>query len=111
MIYLASPYSHPDPAVEWQRYDAACRATAHFINRGFPVFSPIAHSHVLHVTYGCGGDWQTWRQLDEDLIKASSAVWVLMVDGWRESRGIAAEIAYAESLFIPVTFVEVPDGN
>ena len=109
MIYLASPYSHPDPAVEWQRYDAACKATAHFINRGFPVVSPIAHSHVLHVTYGCGGDWETWQQLDRALIAASDAVWVLKLDGWQESVGIKAEVEFAAGLCIPVTYVEMPD--
>jgi hypothetical protein len=28
MIYLASPYSHPDPLVREQRFRDACRATA-----------------------------------------------------------------------------------
>ena len=28
MIYLASPYSHSDPAVREQRYEAACQAAA-----------------------------------------------------------------------------------
>jgi hypothetical protein len=96
--------------VEWQRYDAACRATAHFIKQGHPVVSPIAHSHVLHVTYGCGGNWETWQSIDKALIAASDAVLVLMLDGWRESGGIEAEVKFACSLGIPVEYVEVPDG-
>jgi len=34
MIYLASPYSHPDPAVRAERYRAACRATAALLLAG-----------------------------------------------------------------------------
>ena len=120
MIYLASPYSHPDPAVEHNRCDMACRAAAHFINRGYPVISPIAHSHVLHVTYGCGGDWATWAEIDRTLIAASDEVWVLTIDGWADSAGIEREVEFAEGMGIPVKcvdyieptkFMEIPDGQ
>lgn len=42
MIYLASPYSHPAPAVRQERYEAACAATATLTREGHPVFSPIS---------------------------------------------------------------------
>lgn len=109
MIYLASPYSHPDPAVEHSRYDQACKAAAHFIKRGYPVISPIAHSHVLHVTYGCGGDWETWAEIDRALVAASDEMWVLKLDGWKDSVGIWKEIDLAEGLGITVKYVEMPD--
>ena len=102
MIYLASPYSHDDPAIQQQRYEAACEATAHLIKQGYPVISPIVHSHVLHAEYGCGGDWDTWSRIDHDIIKASDEVWVLMLDGWRESRGVKAEMDYAHEIGVPV---------
>ncbi|GIW55540.1 MAG: hypothetical protein KatS3mg082_1944 [Nitrospiraceae bacterium] len=34
MIYLASPYSHPDPAVREERFHAACRAAAALLLAG-----------------------------------------------------------------------------
>ncbi len=34
MIYLASPYSHPDVAVREARFHAACRAAAEFMRDG-----------------------------------------------------------------------------
>lgn len=47
MIYLASPYSHADPAVQRHRYKEAQRATAEMMIEGRVVFSPIAHSHPI----------------------------------------------------------------
>ena len=97
LIYLASPYSHPDPTVRNARYHAACVTTAALIQRGYPVFSPIVHSHVLHTEHGLGGSWETWAKIDRALIGASSDVWVLCLDGWRESRGVKAEIEQARA--------------
>jgi len=47
LIYLASPFSHPDPAVREQRFEAACRAAADLIRQGKSIFSPIAHSYGI----------------------------------------------------------------
>ena len=35
MIYLASPYTHPDPGVREARFDAACLATVELVRRIF----------------------------------------------------------------------------
>ena len=45
MIYLASPYSHPDPSVREQRFQNACRIAAELMRSGRIVYSPVAHSH------------------------------------------------------------------
>ena len=60
MIYLASPYSHPDATVREARFQAACRATASLIRAGHEVFSPIAHSHPL-AAFGLPTDWSFWE--------------------------------------------------
>ena len=51
MIYLASPYSHPDPAVMEQRFETACRVAGWLMARGEIVFCPIAMSHSVAVRY------------------------------------------------------------
>jgi hypothetical protein len=40
MTYLATAYSHPDPAVMEQRFDLACRIAGSLMARGEIVFSP-----------------------------------------------------------------------
>jgi hypothetical protein len=109
MIYLASPYSHPDPAVREQRFRAACRAAAKLMRCGQPVFSPIAHSHCI-CTYGLPTDWRFWEPLDRHLLARCDEVVVLMLDGWRESVGVQAEIRIAAECGKPVRYVG-PDGD
>jgi len=113
MIYLASPYSHPDAAVRQQRFESACRAAAELIRRGHVVFSPIAHSHGI-AQHGLPVDWDFWEAQDRRLLAACDELWVLTLDGWRESRGVQAEIAIARAAGKPVRFVseaEVAEGK
>ena len=106
MIYLASPFTHDDPAIRQQRFESACRAAAALICRGKTVFSPIAHSFAI-CRYGVPLDWRFWQQHDQRYLEVCDEVVVLMLDGWRESVGVQAEIAIARKLGKPVTFLSV----
>jgi hypothetical protein len=106
MIYLASPYSHPDPAVVEARFKAACKATAELMRRGKHVFSPIAHSHQVAVIGGLHLGWEFWQQIDFEWIRMCAAVYVLTLDGWEDSKGVTAEIVYAKSVQIPVWYLD-----
>jgi hypothetical protein len=105
MIYLGSPYSHPDPAVRQKRFEAACRAAAELIRRGTTVFSPIVYSHMV-CRYGVPLDWRFWERHDRQFIEVCDEVVVLMFPGWQESVGVKAEIEIARALGKPVTFME-----
>ena len=104
MIYLASPYTHPDRDVRQERFEAACRAAAALIRRGHVVFSPIAHSHCIN-QHGLPVEWSYWERQDRRLLAACEELWVLQLDGWEHSRGVLAEIAIARALGKPVRFV------
>ncbi len=97
MIYLASPYSHPDPAVREQRFHAACRAAVSLLLAGQPVFSPIAHSHPL-VDHGLPGDWSFWQRYDREMLARCDEVVVLALDGWETRVGVREEIGLAREL-------------
>lgn len=98
-IYLASPYSHPDPAVRDMRYmrvrDIAARL---ILERDQPVYSPIAHCHDMCAAAKAPFTYEAWREQDEAMIRPAEEVWVAMLPGWRESAGIKAEVAYWRSL-------------
>ena len=96
MIYLASPYSHPDPQVREARFNVACRATAELVLAGRAVFSPVVHGHPL-VRFGLPTDWAYWRRFDTEHLKRCDEVLVLQIDGWRESVGVRAEIELARA--------------
>lgn len=114
MIYLATPYNHPDPEVREGRFRAACTIAGYFLSHGVYVFSPIAHSHSIALARDLPHDWEFWRQYDRQMLSMCSELWVVEMDGWGESVGVAAEIEIARELGLPVKFVRyqncpVPD--
>jgi hypothetical protein len=108
MIYLASPYSHRLKRVREYRFQAACRAAAILMQNGLNIFSPIAHTHPISV-HGLPGDWQYWRKYDEEHIRFCEALYVLMIPGWKESKGIREEIKLAAKLKKDIFYLEFRD--
>jgi hypothetical protein len=104
MIYLASPYSHPDPGERQRRHDLALAAAAGLTAGGVAVFSPIVNSHQMVLHHNESIEWHAWSEIDEQFIRCSSSLSVLTIPGWRHSRGIAAEIEIAKSLGLPVSY-------
>lgn len=106
MIYLASPYSDPDPAVQEQRFDATCAAAGYLIGHGRLLFSPIAHSHPIAQRGGLQTDYAYWSIWNRQMIKACDELWVLMLDGWETSAGVLSEVSEARALNKLVAFVQ-----
>jgi hypothetical protein len=106
MIYLSSPYSHSDKWMMEERFRAVCRAAAHFLRSGINAYSPITYSHPL-VLHGLlpQMDQAFWAPFNEQWLLKCTALWVLMLPGWRESIGIRREMEHAESLGLPIKYV------
>lgn len=102
MKFLASPYTHPNPAVRHDRARLAHLCVEHFIT-DHPVFSPIAYGHPLAVRLGAElpTDARHWRALNDPILRAAEALWLLLIEGWRESAGVAHEIDVAFACEIP----------
>lgn len=94
VIYLASPYSHDNPAIREERYQLALIACARLIGLGAVVYSPIAHSHVIAQTGAIPGDWQTWEKQCMALLDKCDVLLVLTLPGWMDSVGIKAEVTH-----------------
>lgn len=104
LTYLASPYSHPDPSVRIQRFLAACKFTAKLMLEGHLVFAPIPATHPMAELEDLPTDWTFWERLDREMISHCYKVIVLKLDGWQESKGVAAEIKIAKDLGLPVEY-------
>ncbi len=115
VIYLASPYNHPEERVEKRRFKHVCLAAAHLINDGFPIYSPIAMSHPIH-TYAKGHRCKRianlhkkspkfWYDFDEGMMSRCSQLIILPLDGWRKSKGIAIEYTYFVENELPWTLL------
>lgn len=101
MLYLASPYSHDDPAIRVARFEAACAETAMMIREGLNVFSPIAYSHQFDVKYGID-EWEVWMRIDRDMLASCGELHVLMLPGWNHSKWVQAEIEHARNIGKPI---------
>lgn len=104
-IYLASPYTHDDPAERVKRYEAACKCAARLMHEGVPVFSPIAHSHAIEQHFAKPEGFNFWMQQDIPILVCASKMIVLMLDGWQASKGVTRELEVARTFCIPVEYV------
>jgi hypothetical protein len=108
MIYLATPYNHPDTSIRDLRYLWACKIVARLMSEGHRVISPIVHNHPL-VKLGAPKGWDYWQGHDGEILEMCSAVWVVKMPGWETSIGVQAEIALANKLGKPVKYLEFED--
>ncbi len=95
MIYLASPYSHPNPAVRRKRFEIArAFVMEKQAELGTAIFSPIVYCHQFAEEFGAPTDAMSWSKINIGFMQASSELMVLCLPGWEESKGVTEEIAY-----------------
>lgn len=103
-LYVATPYTKYPGGIE-EAFREACRVTAVLMRQGAKVFSPIAHTHPI-ATYGGidPKDWEFWMAADAPLMEAASGLIVVMMPGWEESAGVAAEIEAFKAAGKPIYY-------
>ena len=106
MIYIASPYSHDDPAVMQKRFELAQEFVAESLNAGVTVFSPIVHCHEMAQKFNMPTDFDFWQKYCTDMLSCATMMVVLPMQGWQDSKGIASEIQYCEDNKIEWTLIE-----
>lgn len=107
LVYLASPYSHPDPVIVAKRVQQTSKVFSILAQRGVhTVFSPILHCHNTAVLYGMPTDAAYWESYNTEFIRRSEEVFVLTIDGWEDSIGVTQETALALQLGISIRYVD-----
>ena len=104
-IYLASPYSSPEPFVQEERYLKACRATHYLLAQKIWVFSPIVHCHELAKMVDLPKDATFWKDYNFAMLAGASKLIILRIEGWEASAGVRAERAEADRLEIPFEYL------
>jgi hypothetical protein len=92
------------------RFTEVCKAAALLMRQGEHVFSLIAHTHPIALAGELPTGWDYWREFDELFFRICDEMRILALPGWRESRGIAAEIEVARSMGLPIFVMEWPSG-
>jgi hypothetical protein len=105
LVYLATPYSHPDASVREGRFRAVNAAAAELMRKGMHIYSPISHTHPIALAGDLPLGWEYWQAYDRAILAACCAMIVLTLDGWKESKGVAGEIAIANEMGLPVQFI------
>ena len=106
IIYLAIPYSHPDPAVREARFMMANMAAARLIERGEYVFSPISQMHPIALVGNLPLGWEYWQGYDREVLEACGKLIVIMAEGWRDSTGVAGEMDIAMEYGISIEYMD-----
>ena len=104
-IYVASPYSHINKAIQEDRYADAMKYTAELFKLGYYAISPIVYGHEMARIYELPTDAAWWEGFNFWLMDSCDVVHVYMMPGWEESKGIKEEIEYAKSQGIPIIYV------
>ena len=105
LIYLAAPYSNPDPSRKQENAEAIDRAESFLIACGFGVFNPVRNARFCPVRDNSERDWYEY---DLVFLRRCDAVVVMMREGWMESRGVEIEVGEAHRLRKPVWYMS-PD--
>jgi len=105
MIYVASPYSHPDAAVRHVRYERTLYYCAEQMRKGLVVFSPIVYGHQFALLGLSQTDHVWWQDFNERMLLSAESIHIFMIAGWKESEGIAHEIDFAQRHGIEVKYV------
>lgn len=98
LIYLATPYNHPEPSVCLARFDYACLTASRLMHDGVHLFCPIAHTHPIAVLGNLPCGWDYWQEYDRLMLTACDELWVVQMNGWDRSEGIKGEIGIANEL-------------
>jgi hypothetical protein len=105
MIYLACPYSDPDPEVRQERFIKANKQAVLFMAEGLHVFSPISQCHPIAMEGELPTGWEYWKEYDERILSICDELCILTIPGWVESKGVTNEILIALKRNMLITVV------
>lgn len=104
--YLATPYSKWRGGID-DAFRQAVLLAGKLIRAKLPVHSPIAHTHPIAIQCGMDPfDHSIWFPADEPLMKTAYGLLVADMEGWRESRGVLAEIDYFRCASRPIYLLD-----
>jgi hypothetical protein len=105
VIYLACPYTHEHDFIQHRRYEQVTQVAATLMREGQCIYSPITSMHYLsrHMT---DVPHRFWLDHDLAILARCDKMIVLQLEGWEQSEGLKAEIAFAAEHNIPIEFME-----
>ncbi len=116
LVYIAAPYLHKNKMVMQLRHEIINNICTKIIAKyNYSIFSPISHGHNIPVTLSDQAELvgynvvDYWMEVDLKILTNCSNMFVLMIDGWRESEGVLREIKFCKEHSIEVSFIDVAE--
>lgn len=108
LVFIAIPYSHPDPAVKHERIKGVAQMIVKMLQQGIFAFSPITYGIALIQNSGSNllDDWKTWEKACKEYMKGCSKMYVINLPGWELSSGVKGEIEEAKNQGKQVDLIE-----
>lgn len=105
LAYLATPYTHRLKRMRDARAQAVTLMSATLTLDKLVNYSPITHEAEKRKLMELPHTWGFWRYVDLTFIDHTDEVWVLCLEGFKESTGVSAEIRYAKKTNKPVKYI------
>ena len=108
MVYVASPYTHPDPLVREIRMLLVEQYVVRKVKNspGEFYYSPIVYAHALGNRYELPKEVNFWHGFNLPSLMIAERIEILMLPGWKESKGVSWEIDEALELNKEIKYVE-----
>lgn len=105
LTFLSCPYTHQDQNIKKVRHHIANTVACELTKQGVLVFSPLTHNIPID-QIGFKGTCDSWKDFNHTILSKCNRLIVLKLPGWDESKGVAADIAKAKSLNLPIEWME-----
>ncbi len=105
-IYLAVPYSDPNPKLRAFRFEQVNYVAGKMMSAGELVLSPISHSHPIALAVDLPKEWQFWEKTCKAWMSVCYKLVVLRLPGWEKPVGVTAEIKLAKELGLTIDYVD-----
>lgn len=107
--YFAHIYTATDKRAELANFNLCCIRTAKLIKRGYFVYSPICHTHPIHMAWPeflVNDERELWITLDMIIIKRTNFTGLILAPLWENSSGCRGEREIFISLGKPIKLYE-----
>lgn len=113
VVYLAGPYTHESPEVQATRRMVFSHMAGLILlkEKDIAIIDPITMSAAIVDRHpeAFNGKFDCWEKVDYELIRRADEVYVMAIDGYKQSKGVQAEIKFAKSIGTPVRFIDFRD--
>lgn len=94
LYYFAHPYTATDKRAELANFNLCCIRTAKLMKAGYYVYSPICHTHPIHMAWPeflVNDERELWIALDMVIIRRANFTGLILAPLWEQSGGCCGE--------------------